>query len=43
MKVGVKEIEGKLDYFEINFELLDLMVERFMKNKLKYFKGNILK
>lgn len=42
-KVGVKETEGKLDYSEINFELLDLMAKRFMDNKVKYPKGNTLK
>lgn len=41
--IGKKETEGKLDYSEINFELLDLMAERFMKNKSKYPKGNTLK
>lgn len=40
---GIKENNGKLDYSEINFELLDLMAERFMKNKDKYPKGNMLK
>lgn len=40
---GVKETEGKLDYSEINFKLLDLMAKRFMDNKNKYPKGNTLK
>lgn len=40
---GKKEVEGKLDYSEINFELLDLMAKRFMDNKVKYPKGNTLK
>lgn len=38
--VGIKETEGKLDYSEINFKLLDLMAKRFMDNKVKYPKGN---
>ena len=42
-KNGVKETEGKLDYSEINFRLLDLMAKRFMDNKHKYPKGNTLK
>jgi len=42
-KFGKKEIEGKLDYSEINFNLLDLMAKRFMDNKVKYPKGNTLK
>lgn len=41
--VGKKETEGKLDYSEINFRLLDLMAKRFMDNKHKYAKGNTLK
>ncbi len=41
--LGVKETEGKLDYSEINFKLLDLMAKRFMENKNKYPKGNTLK
>jgi len=41
--VGKKETEGKLDYSEINFNLLDLMAKRFMDNKVKYPKGNTLK
>lgn len=40
---GVKETNGKLDYSEINFTLLDLMAKRFMDNKHKYPKGNSLK
>lgn len=40
---GKKETEGKLDYSEINFNLLDLMAKRFMDNKVKYPKGNTLK
>lgn len=38
--LGIKETEGKLDYSEINFKLLDLMAKRFMDNKVKYPKGN---
>jgi|SRR6478609_726228 len=37
---GIKETEGKLDYSEINLEMLDLMAKRFNKNKDKYPKGN---
>lgn len=40
---GVKETEGKLDYSEINFKLLDLMAKRFMSNKHKYPSGNTKK
>ena len=40
---GKKETDGKLDYSEINFELIDLMAKRFMDNKHKYPKGNTLK
>ena len=40
---GIKENNGKLDYSEVNFELLDLMAKRFMDNKHKYPKGNMLK
>lgn len=40
MEQGIKETEGKLDYSEINFNLLDLMAKRFMDNKGKYKKGN---
>lgn len=40
---GKKETDGKLDYSEINFELVDLMAKRFMDNKHKYPKGNTLK
>jgi len=42
-ETGVKESNGKLDYSEINFDLLDLMANRFMQNKHKYPKGNMLK
>ena len=40
---GVKETEGKVDYSEINLEILDLMAERFTANKHKYPKGNMKK
>jgi len=42
-KNGIKETDGKLDYSEINFKLLDLMAKRFMDNKVKYPKGNTKK
>lgn len=42
-KVGKKETEGKIDYSEINLNILDLMAERFTANKHKYPKGNMLK
>lgn len=37
---GIKEVDGKLDYSEINLELLDLMAKRFSENKHKYPVGN---
>jgi len=40
---GYKESEGKIDYSEINFAILDLMAARFTANKHKYPKGNMLK
>lgn len=40
---GIKESCGKIDYSEINFEILDLMAARFEANKHKYPKGNMLK
>ena len=40
---GVKETDGKLDYSEINLEILDLMAERFSANKHKYPKNNMKK
>lgn len=43
MSEGYKETEGKLDYSEINLELLDLMAKRFNKNKDKYPPGNMKK
>jgi hypothetical protein len=41
--VGKKEIENKIDYSEINLELIDLMAKRFSENKEKYPKGNMKK
>lgn len=43
LKAGIKETDGKLDYSEINFEILDLMSERFTANKHKYPQGNMKK
>lgn len=40
---GIKEQDGKIDYSEINLELLDLMAQRFTANKHKYPKNNMLK
>lgn len=40
---GIKESDGKTDYSEINFDILDLMAARFEANKHKYPKGNMLK
>ena len=40
---GIKESDGKVDYSEINLEILDLMAERFTANKHKYPKGNMKK
>jgi hypothetical protein len=40
---GIKESDGKVDYSEINFEILDIMSARFEANKHKYPKGNMLK
>lgn len=40
---GIKETNGKVDYSEINLEILDLMAERFTANKHKYPKGNMKK
>lgn len=42
-KIGKKETENKIDYSEINLEILDLMANRFSANKHKYPKGNSLK
>lgn len=39
-KTGSKEEQYKIDYSEINFDILDLMAERFSANKFKYPKGN---
>ena len=40
---GIKESNGKVDYSEINLEILDLMAERFTANKHKYPKDNMKK
>lgn len=40
---GIKETNGKIDYSEINLEILDLMAERFTANKHKYPQGNMKK
>lgn len=40
---GIKDGDGKIDYSEINFSILDLMAARFTDNKHKYPKGNMLK
>lgn len=37
---GIKDKNSKLDYSEINLELLDIMAERMMANKNKYPAGN---
>jgi len=38
-----KENNGKIDYSEIDFDIIDLMARRFNVNKHKYQKGNMLK
>ena len=38
-----KENNGKIDYSEIDFDIIDLMARRFNVNKHKYSKGNMLK
>lgn len=43
MTLGVKETENKIDYSEINLDILDIMAERFTANKEKYPKGNMKK
>jgi hypothetical protein len=40
---GIKDQNGKIDYSEIDFDILDLMAKRFEANKHKYPKGNMLK
>lgn len=40
---GYKESEGKIDYSEINWEYIDAMAGRMMKNKGKYPKHNFKK
>lgn len=39
-KLGKKETENKLDYSELNLDILDLMAQRMMANKHKYPEGN---
>lgn len=43
MTEGKKENSGKTDYSEIDFDILDLMANRFNANKHKYPHGNMLK
>lgn len=43
LETGVKETEGKLDYSDIDLDILDLMAERYNKNRYKYPKGNLKK
>lgn len=43
MTKGKKENSGKTDYSEIDFDILDLMANRFNANKHKYPQGNMLK
>jgi len=38
-----KENNGKTDYSEVDFDIVDLMANRFNVNKHKYPKGNMLK
>lgn len=40
---GIKESIGKIDYSEINLEIIDLMAERFTANKHKYPRNNMKK
>ena len=42
-EIGKKEKNGKTDYSEIDFDILDLMANRFNVNKHKYPHGNMLK
>jgi hypothetical protein len=41
--LGKKENNGKTDYSEVDFDILDLMANRFNANKHKYPHGNMLK
>lgn len=43
MTEGKKENNGKIDYSEVDFDILDLMANRFNANKHKYPHGNMLK
>lgn len=40
---AIKDTQGKIDYSEIDFDIVDLMAKRFNANKHKYPKGNMLK
>jgi|GEM_PF-5561591 len=40
---GIKESNGKTDYSEIDWDIVDLMAKRFNNNKHKYPQGNMLK
>lgn len=40
---GIKVEDGKVDYSEINFDILDLMAQRFKDNKHNYPKDNMKK
>lgn len=42
-KEGIKESNGKIDYSEIDWDIVDLMAKRFNNNKHKYPQGNMLK
>lgn len=42
-KDALKDQNGKIDYSEVDFDILDLMAKRFADNKHKYPKGNMLK
>jgi hypothetical protein len=41
--IGKKESNGKVDYSEIDWDIIDLMAKRFNNNKHKYPPGNMLK
>jgi hypothetical protein len=41
--VGKKENKNKIDYSEIDWDIIDLIANRFNDNKHKYPKGNMLK
>lgn len=43
VNVGKKENSGKIDYSEVDLDILDLMANRFNANKHKYPQGNMLK